>query len=75
MIQTALDLGLPLVCIDEAAGRRVARLCELNLTGSIGILIKAKQSGLAVDVPQALARMRRHGIWLSDRVVQFALSH
>ncbi|MEN9398156.1 MAG: hypothetical protein RLZ81_2686 [Pseudomonadota bacterium] len=75
VIQTALDLGLPLVCIDEAAGRRVARLCELNLTGSIGILIKAKQSGFAVDVPQALARMRRHGIWLSDRVVQFALSH
>ena len=75
VIQTALDLGLPLVCIDEAAGRRVARLCELTLTGSIGILIKAKQSGFAVDVPHALARMRRQGIWLSDRVVQFALSH
>lgn len=75
VIQTALNLGKPLVCIDEAAGRRVARLCELRLTGSVGILIKAKDTGFAIDMPRALERMRQHGIWLSDRVVQFALSH
>jgi len=34
VIQTALNLDLPLVCIDEAVGRRVARLCNLTLTGS-----------------------------------------
>jgi predicted nucleic acid-binding protein len=75
VIQTALNLQLPLVCIDEAAGRRIARLCELQLTGSVGILIKAKNTGYALDMPEALDRMRQHGIWLSDRVVQFALSH
>ncbi|MFM2058772.1 MAG: hypothetical protein RLY71_3157 [Pseudomonadota bacterium] len=75
VIQTALNLGQPQVCIDEAAGRRVARLCELQVTGSIGILIKAKNTGFAIDMPQALANMRQHGIWLSERVVQFALSH
>ena len=75
VIQTALNLRLPLVCIDEAAGRRIARLCDLRLTGSIGILLKARSLGFAVDIPQALDRMRRQGIWLSDRVVQFALSN
>ena len=75
VIQTALNLQLPLVCIDEAVGRRIARLCDLQLTGSVGILIKAKNTGYAVDMQQALDRMRQHGIWLSDRVVQFALSH
>jgi predicted nucleic acid-binding protein len=75
VIQTALDQGLPLVCIDEAAGRRVARLCELTVTGSIGILIKARSQGFPLDMPVALERMRRHGIWLSERVVRFALSH
>jgi predicted nucleic acid-binding protein len=75
VIQTALNLQLPLVCIDETAGRRIARLCNLRLTGSIGILLKARKQGFAVDMPQALDRMRRQGIWLSDQVVRFALSN
>jgi predicted nucleic acid-binding protein len=75
VIQTAMNLQLPLVCIDETAGRRIARLCGLRLTGSIGILLKARNQGFAVDIPQALDRMRRQGIWLSDQVVQFALSN
>ena len=74
VIQTALNMGIPLVCIDEAAGRRVARLCDLRLTGAIGILLKAKSFGYPVSMPEAMKRMREHGIWLSDRVVQFALS-
>ena len=32
VIQTALNLRLSLVCIDEAAGRRIARLCDLRVT-------------------------------------------
>ncbi|MCU0754320.1 MAG: DUF3368 domain-containing protein [Xanthomonadales bacterium] len=75
VIQTALNLQLPLVCIDESAGRRIARLCNLQLTGSIGILLKARNQGYPIDIPQALDRMRRQGIWLSAHVVQFALSH
>lgn len=72
-IQTALNLNISLVCIDEAVGRRVARLSGLTLTGSIGVLLKAKQLGYDVSMPQAVARMREHGIWLSAEVVRFAL--
>jgi predicted nucleic acid-binding protein len=73
VIQTALERGIALVCIDETVGRRVARLSGLNVTGSIGVLLKARQQGFAVDIPSALARMREQGIWLSDVVVRFAL--
>ena len=75
VIQTALNLKLPLVCIDETAGRRIARLCNLSLTGSVGILLKARNQGFAIDIPQALDKMRRQGIWLSDEVVRFALAN
>ena len=75
VIQTALTMGVPLVCIDEAAGRRVARLCGLDLTGTIGLLIKAKQRGHPVSIPGALERLRKHGIWLSAQVIQFAMAH
>ena len=33
VIQTALQQGIKLVCIDETAGRRVARLSNLRVTG------------------------------------------
>ncbi|WP_295437940.1 hypothetical protein [uncultured Thiodictyon sp.] len=75
VIQTALDLQIPLVCIDESVGRRVARLSGLTLTGSIGVLIKARQRGYDVCIPQALERMREHAIWLSADVVRYALAH
>ena len=73
VIQTALDQGIPLVCIDEAAGRRIARICGLQVTGSIGILLKAKQQGYPVPVREALDNMQRQGIWLSRRLMTFAL--
>lgn len=75
MIQTALQEGVPLVCIDETVGRRIARLSGLNITGSIGILLKAKSMGYPLDIPEALDRMRARGIWLSQSVIRFALDH
>jgi predicted nucleic acid-binding protein len=72
-IQTSLNLNVPLVYIDEAVGRRVARLSGLTLTGSIGVLLKAKQLGYDMSMAQAVARMREHGIWLSAEVIRFAL--
>lgn len=74
VIQTAMNLDAPLVCIDEVVGRRFARLCGLTVTGTVGVLLKAQQLGFPVSMPDALRRMRDHGIWLSDRVVQFALT-
>lgn len=74
VIQTALNLGVPLVGIDETAGRRIARLCALEVTGSIGILLKARRLGLDVSIPAALQRMQAQGIWLSNQVVAFALA-
>jgi predicted nucleic acid-binding protein len=74
VIQTALDLGLQRVCIDEALGRRIARLSNLSVTGSIGVLVKAKSLGYVVSIPEALERMRERGIWLSQDVVRFALA-
>lgn len=75
MIQTALDLGVKRVCIDETIGRRMARLSNLSVTGSIGVLLKAKSLGYDVSISDALERMRQRGIWLSLEVIKFALTH
>ncbi len=73
VIQTALDRNIQTVCIDEAVGRRIARLSGLTLTGSLGIMIRAKREGQTVLLRDAVRRMRKHGIWLSERLVASAL--
>jgi predicted nucleic acid-binding protein len=74
VIATALANDVPLVCIDETVGRRIARMSGLTLTGSIGVLIKAKRLGFPVVIRDAMTHMREHGIWLSETVFAAALS-
>ena len=73
VIQSALDFGITTVCIDEAVGRRIARLNDLIITGSIGILIRAKQEGAPISIRTALDNMHRHGIWLSNNIADAAI--
>ncbi len=73
VIQLAIDRQIATVCIDETVGRRIARLSNLQVTGSIGILIRAKREGLLLSVNNALRKMEQKGIWISDRIKTIAL--
>lgn len=73
VIQLALEQSIATVCIDESAGRRMARLNGLSVTGSIGVLLRAKREGHSFLMQDAIQRMRDRGVWLSDRVINFAL--
>ena len=74
VIQLALDRSIEVVCIDEAVGRRVARLNGLAVTGSVGILLKAKQQDPTMSVKGAIANMLSRKIRLSHTVIDFALA-
>jgi len=73
VIQTALDEKIQTVCIDEAIGRRIARLNGLTLTGSLGIMIRAKREGHSFILRDAINKMQDQGVWLSQRIIIFAL--
>lgn len=73
VVQVAINEGIATVCIDEHSGRRIARLNGLRVTGSLGILIRAKREGNTLCISDAVSRMREAGVFLSDRVVEAAL--
>lgn len=73
VIQLALNQSIQTVCIDEALGRRVARLSGLSVTGSIGILLRAKQEGYVVSIKDCIQKMLNHQIRLSQTVIDFAI--
>lgn len=73
VVQLAISEGIETVCIDEHLGRRVARLNGLRVTGSLGILIRAKRQGHPLRISDVVNRMREAGVFLSDRVIEAAL--
>lgn len=75
VIQLAINQKIETVCIDEAAGRRIARLSDLTLTGSVGVLIRAQKNDFSFSMKEALEKMEKRGIWLSKTVKGFALEN
>jgi predicted nucleic acid-binding protein len=73
VIQLAINESVRTVCIDETVGRRFAKLNGLLVTGSVGILLRAKKKGYPFSMQEAIEQMKNRGIRLSEKVVNFAL--
>ena len=64
----AQDYENHLVVIDDGAARNAAIFLGLKLTGTIGVLIKAKQQGFISAVMPIIHKMETHGIYFSDKL-------
>jgi len=73
VITLALEEKAKLVLIDELTGRKVAESLDLNVSGSVGILIKAKQLGEIEEVKPFLDAMLKQGIYFSQRFIDAVL--
>ena len=73
VIQSALAQKVETVAIDEKVGRRVARIYGLQVTGSLGILIRARRMGVIPNLETALTRMHDHGLWVTPELRAQAL--
>ncbi len=58
-----------LVIIDELLGRRYAKQMNINLTGTIGILLKAKSKGIIPSVKELLFELREKGSWINPKLI------
>lgn len=59
--------------IDELRGRKVARALGVRVTGTVGLLIEAKQTGLLRAVRPHLDALRNHGFWMSEALYRDTL--
>jgi predicted nucleic acid-binding protein len=73
VIALALEQNADLVLIDELTGRKVAQSLELQVIGTVGILIRAKQMGLIPAVKPVLEEMIQRGIRYSQRFINSIL--
>ena len=64
----AEEIKADLVVIDDYAARKTAEYIGLNLTGTIGVLLKARQLGLIDKVMPIINLMEQNGIYYSDKL-------
>jgi hypothetical protein len=57
------------VLIDEKIGRNVAEYLGLKVVGTLGVLLKAKQTGLISSFRQCAAEMQSHGIYYHSLLI------
>lgn len=58
------------VIIDEKIGRNMAEYLGLRVTGTLGVLLKAKQQGLIPSFTDAVRGMQAQGIYYHDGLVE-----
>jgi predicted nucleic acid-binding protein len=69
VIATALHEPGARVVIDDLNGRKCALAHELDVVGTLGVVIAAHRQGRIDDPRAVLLELRTAGMWLSDAVI------
>ncbi len=59
-----------LLIIDDKAGRETAKKLNIAVTGTIGLLLIAREEGLVNDIKTLIEQLRDTGYWLSDDILE-----
>lgn len=69
----AKEIAAHVVIIDDANAKRHAKYLGLPVTGTLGVLIKAKQERYIDELKPILQRMVENGIYISQGLIELCL--
>lgn len=59
-----------LLILDDALARKIAKLQKLKVTGTIGILLKAKERKYIVEIAPILKKLKEANFYLHDELIK-----
>lgn len=68
------NLNADYLLIDEKAGRKVAKLNQVNIIGSLGVLIEAKRRGLISQLKPQIEQLRQSKVHFGEALLNHALT-
>ena len=72
-IVLALEQKPDLVLIDDLKARKFAKMNGLEIIGTMGILLDAKQKGLISEIKPLISELLLNGIRISNRIIEITL--
>jgi len=73
-IALALENKDSRIILDDYLARRVATLNQIQITGTLGVILKAKQVGHIQAVKPLINDLRHAGLWMSETLIDTALT-
>ena len=67
------EIAADVVIIDDANAKKHAKYLGLPVTGTLGVLIKAKREGLINELKPILYQMTENGIYISQSLIELCL--
>lgn len=69
----AQEKNADLVIIDDNTAKKTAKFLGLAVTGTLGVLIKAKKLGIVDSVKSIIDKIRENGFFVTDEIYNFVL--
>lgn len=67
-IALSLESGADLILLDDSDAREKARIYGLTVTGTLGVLLRAKKDRMISSLKENIIKLRESGFWVSDFV-------
>lgn len=62
-----------LAIIDDNAAKKTAKYLGINVTGTLGVLLKAKQKGILKEIRPLISELKVNGFYISTEVEKIIL--
>jgi len=72
-ITLALEISADLIILDDYKARQVAEKLSLNITGTLGIIVSAKNKGIISSIKPVLNKLQHINFWVSEDLIKAAL--
>ena len=69
VVLNALKLKPDLILIDDKTARNIAEYLDINVKGTLGVLVEAKRKGLISSFKKSALNMKKHGIRFSEQLI------
>lgn len=66
----ALETAESVVAIDDLKARKLAKSLDLQVTGTLGIIVKAKKAGLIKSTKECITKLREVDFRISEKIAK-----
>jgi len=73
VMMLANEVSADLLIIDDNAAKRTAKFLGFTVTGTLGVILKAKSEGIIPQVKPIVDEMLRQGFYISPKIIETVL--